>query len=212
MKSLKPLLYTLLGGVFLSASANAATMTWDFTVEVEEIYRDDANVIDDSIVAGSLLQGRFSYDNGLTENSPGNDYVDGYESPTSSISINGLGIHDLSVEVSVVHQDSRDIVDAVGDYYSGDIWEQIEIGFLDYSQSYDNGVLPTNWHLPPVPFTDIEFDYTYDIGTDPCCSDSWLQGKVIDITLRQPTHVPEPSSMALILAGSLLLTARRFKR
>jgi len=212
MKSLKTTLLTLLTGAMLSTSASAAMITWDFTVEVETIFRDDANVIDDSIVVGSLLKGSFSYDDGLTENSPGNDYVDGYESPTSFITVDGLGIHDLEVEVSVVHQSSRDIVDVVGDYSSGNIWEQVEVGFLDYSQSYANGQLPLDWHTPPVAFSDIEFDYTYDIGTDPCCYDSWLQGKVVDISLHQPTNVPEPSALALLGLGVFFMASRRTKR
>ena len=209
MKSLRPLLLAgLLSSAWLPA-ANAAIMTWDFTLEVEDVYRDDANVIDDSIVAGSLLSGSFSYDNGLTDSTPGFEYSDGYDDPAGWLTIDGLGLHDWKVEVSVVHQSSRDIVDIEGTYLSGDIHESVEIGFLDYSQSYDGGELPLNWHRPPVDFSDIDFDYTYDLGTDPCCSDSWLQGEIQSITLRQPVNVPEPSSLLLLSALGLGAAYRR---
>jgi len=142
--------------LFCVTSVNAGTLTWDFAVEIDNLYRDNANVIDDSIVAGSVLYGSFSYDDGLTENSPTNNYVDGYTDPNGTFTIAGLGIYDWDVEVSVVHQSSRDIVDVNGEYWSGNTRESVEIGFLDYSQSYDNGALPTDWHTPPVAFSDIE--------------------------------------------------------
>ncbi|WDD97790.1 hypothetical protein [Thalassomonas actiniarum] len=58
----------------------------------------------------------------------------------------------------MVRQSSHDIVYVEGGYQMGDIWEQIEPGFLDYNQSYDNGELPVDWHNPPVPFADFEFN------------------------------------------------------
>ena len=195
-----------------TASANASLLTWDFSVTVDTIYRDDANVIDNNIVTGSVLNGSFSYNSSLIEDSPTNDYVDTYLDPQGTINIAGLGIHNLSLSVSVVHQSSRDIVDVEGDFRSGNTWEGIEIGFLDYSQSYNNGELPINWHNPPIPFTNIEFEYYYDVGTDPCCYDSWLSGQITSISLRTPTQVPEPTSLAILGLGLLGLASRRLTK
>ncbi|WP_281560076.1 PEP-CTERM sorting domain-containing protein [Thalassomonas sp. RHCl1] len=209
MKTLKHYLITAAAScLFCATSVNATILTWDFTVTVDTIYQDNANVIDDSITVGTVLSGSFSYDNGLTDDSPDFDYADGYLDPNGSFTIAGLGIYDWSISASVVHQSSRDIVDVEGDYWSGNIHESVEIGFLDYSQSYDNGVLPVNWHNPPVPFSDIEFDYTLNLGTDPCCYDSWLSGYVSSIELRSPTDVPEPSSLILVGLGLIGLTRK----
>lgn len=211
MKILKPHLFAAALSCFVCAgTVNAGTLTWDFAVEVDTIFRDNANVIDDSIVAGSVLYGSFSYDDGLTEDSPTNNYVDGYADPNGTFTIAGLGIYDWDVEVSVVHQSSRDIVDVTGEYWSGNTNESVELGFLDYSQSYDNGELPTDWDTPPVAFSDIEFDYTYNLGTDPCCYDSWLSGHVTSMALRSPTPIPEPSTLILLGLG-LIGFARKIK-
>lgn len=196
-------------GLFYSASVSATLLTWDFTIMVDRVYRDDANVIDDNIIDGSILQGSFSYDSGLLEDSPTNDYVDRYADPSGSFTVTGLGLYDWSVSASVVHQSSRDIVDVEGDFRSGNISESIEIGFLDDSQSYNNSVLPINWHTPPVSFTDIEFDYTLNLGTNPCCYDSWLSGHVTSITLRAPQQVPEPSSLLLLAFAFAMTTVAR---
>ncbi|MCL6417497.1 PEP-CTERM sorting domain-containing protein [Aestuariirhabdus sp. Z084] len=199
-------------GLGFSFSANAAVMTWDFILEIETIYRDDANVINDSYQPGTQLSGSFSYDNGLVENSPDNDYVDRYADPSAVFTVAGLGIYDWAVEVSVVHQSSRDIVDVVGEYHSGNIWEEMEIGFLDYSQSYANGELPTDWHVPPVNLADMDFDYTYDAGTDPCCYDSWLSGRVVSIQLRDTQTIPEPGTLAMFALGLATLVRRQYRR
>ncbi len=185
---------------FLPVSAEATVITWDFSIKVDSIIRDNANVIDDSIVAGSILNGSFSYDDGLTDSSPGNTYVDRYNAVNGTFSINGLGVNPLDVEVSVVHQSSRDIVDIVGEYNNGNIWEEFELGFLDYTQSYGSGVLPINWANPPVNLADIEFDYTYDTQSD-CCYDSWLQGHVVSIQQRQVAPVSEPATIGLLTLG-----------
>ncbi|WDE10536.1 PEP-CTERM sorting domain-containing protein [Thalassomonas haliotis] len=197
--------------LFCTTSVNACLLTWDFTVAINTIYQDKANVIDDNIVVGTVLSGSFSYDDGLSEDSPDRDYVDRYADPNGSFTIAGLGIYDWSVSAFVVHQDSRDIVDVKGDYWSGNIYESVEIGFYDHSQSYDNGVLPVNWHNPPLPFAEIEFDYTLSLGTDPCCYDSRLSGYVSSIALHAPTDVPAPSTM-LLLALGLFALSRKAKR
>lgn len=192
--------------LLFTTSVNATLLVWDFTVEVDSIYRDDANVIDDSLTRGSIFTGSFSYNNNLSEENPANGYFDEYLDPTATITINGLGIYNWNVSVSVVHQSIRDIVDIEGVYQSGNIWESVEIGFLDYTQSYARGVLPLNWHTPPVAFSDIDFEYTYDLGTQSCC-DSSLSGKITNISLRPTQQVPEPSSVFLL--GIALITLTR---
>jgi len=209
MNPFRKFLFTISAiSVLFISSANASLLVWDFTVKVDTIYRDNANVIDDSYVTGSTFTGSFSYNSNLTDDSPTNTYLDSYLDPTGTITVDGLGIYNWDLSVSVVHQGSRDIVDVNGDYYSGNISESVEIGFLDYTQSYANGALPLNWHTPPTTFTDIDFDYTYNLGTDPCCYDSWLSGHITNISLRPTQNVPEPSNI-LLLSFVLIGLARK---
>jgi len=193
----------------ISLSSEAAIVTWDFTVEVDTIYRDDANVIDDSIIVGSLLNGSFSYDDGLTDSSPPNNYVDYYADSSGTFQVDGLGVYSMGVEASVVHQSSRDIVGVTGEYRDGTgIWEKFGIGFLDYTQSYDNGVLPLNWDAAPVDIASIEFDYTYDTFSD-CCYDSWLAGHLTSIERRPVVDVSEPATFFMLGLGLFGVVRRR---
>ena len=102
--------------LLFTTSVNATLLVWDFTVEVDIIYVDDANVIDDSLTSGSILTGSFSYNNNLSEEDPANDYFEEYLDPTGTFTINGLGIYNWDVSVRVTHQNSRDIVGIEGDY------------------------------------------------------------------------------------------------
>ncbi|WP_199609559.1 PEP-CTERM sorting domain-containing protein [Flocculibacter collagenilyticus] len=180
-----------------TASVNATILIWDFTVEIDDIY-DDANVIDDSVVVGSLLKGSFSYDDGLTDTSPMRSYSDTYEAANGLFTIEGLTLNPLEIELSVVHQGTRDIVDIYGEFSQGLIWEYIGFGFLDYSQSYDNGALPTNWANAPVALSDIDFEYTY--FDDNLFAGSSLEGVLVSVEQRAAA-VPEPSVLVIFMLG-----------
>jgi hypothetical protein len=213
MKRLTQFLAAVTSVCLLSITAvNASLLTWDFTVVVDDVYLDNANAIDDSIVAGTLLNGSFSYDDGLVEDSPGRSYSDGYTDPSGTFTVAGLGIYEWEVGLSVVHQTTRDIVNVSGDYSLGAIRESFEIDFLDYTQSYDNGELPVDWHTPPTAFTKFNFDYTLFLGTDPCCFDSWLRGSVSSIVLRPTIDVSAPSTIAIFALGMMGLASGRIKR
>lgn len=194
--------------LFSTTSVHATLLTWDFTIVVDTIFRDNANVIDDSIVVDSMLYGSFSYDDGLTDDSPDIDHVDNYNDPSGTFTVAGLGIYNWDISLSVVHQSSRDLVSVEGDYWQGNIHEAVDIDFIDNAQSYANGVLPVNWHTPPVDVTDIGFDYTLSLGTDSCCYDSWLSGHIASIELRVPQDVPEPATLVLF-SFALLGLARK---
>ncbi len=208
MKYLNRTLFTALMLSFVT-SANAGMIQWDFTAEVSYIYRDDANQFD-GLQQGSLLTGSFAYDDSLMFDTP-LEYSNYVETTDAFFTIDQLNFFSTELEVSVVRQSSRDILDVEADQEYADGSEaSVELGFLDYTQSYGTANVPSNWDIPPVDFSDIELSFTFDDPTLDDTYNSWLIADLTNITRSNVNaDVPEPAGLALLFAGISGLFIRR---
>ncbi|XPF93630.1 hypothetical protein ACM9HF_16630 [Colwellia sp. RE-S-Sl-9] len=188
--------------------ANASLLTWDFTSVVKCIIQDGSNKIDGSITGGSTLFESIPYDSRFMKYSPRIYYSD----PIGTFTLSGLGLYSWNADVSVLYNRDGDIYDVNRDYYLSEIRESIEISFLDYSQSYVDGLLTENWYIPPLEFSNIVFDYTLKLDTSPCCKDSRLQGDIELHTSPSPNNSPEPFKLAVFAVGLMGMGLHRIKK
>lgn len=193
-----------------SFQSNAALIIWDFEVEITETYEDQLDMFP-GLSLGSTFTGYFGYDSDIQQTNV-DTYANYYESDSLVFGLDFMSdANDIEWQyksVSVVHQGRRDIVDFELEFGTSEFESNIEIGFLDYSQSYGQGELPINWHnlngIGDTPEFYFEAEDTdLELLTE-------IEGEFINFSLRETTEIPAPASIFLI-APLLSLLLRRVR-